>query len=433
MTKGAIMTDGSRPTAVTSPSGTCGEAHGSSLTCEPLTAASPPGSAKRGAARAVRPEDLRAYYQARDETRRGVCLLNAGRFAEARDAFDRAARVNPRGGSLAAYLAAAYLGKNEPAEAARHLAEVVESEPGNACAVIRHALALWSAGQGAAAERALRDAISEQPNHAELQFQLGALLNGNGEFEEAELRFAQAVAIDGEHVEAIVYLALSYAARQAPADAVKMLQRAQRLRSGDARIGALLARAVMAAEQGGRRPQLRLVLPPQAIELDDREVEELAGIVVRDPEFLDALLTLSGGEKDEELAATLLTALRQALKQRPDHAGLHFHCSRVLDRLGRMDEAIRAGERAVDLDPTHVRALVELARLYQDANRPDDAVQRLSQVIRLGYDFADVYYTLGNVHRAQGRVERAAESYRHALGINANYEAARQAMESLPV
>ena len=62
-------------------------------------------------------------------------------------------------------------------------------------------------------------------------------------------------------------------------------------------------------------------------------------------------------------------------------------------------------------------ALVQLAKLYQQTDRHEDAQVRLEQAIASGGEYADVYYLLGNLYRRSGRTERARWAYGQALKI----------------
>jgi len=374
---------------------------------------------------------VKAYFESKDLIRRGVCLLNAGKYEQAGESFSRAASINPNNDSLASLLAAAYLGQSKPDAAAEQFDQVVRRQPDNVTARIRQALSLWSGGHEREAVQLLRDGLAQAPDNAELQFQLGTLLASMQQYEEAEVRFAQTLAIDRDHVEASVSLGLCYGARERPREAVKYLQRAHQRRSGDAGIGLLLAQAVRAADQKGEPAHLRLSLPPTRELEDDDGIQELSRIIAQDPDFVDALMSVPVDDVNEELYATLLQTIKAALEHQPEHAELQYHCGRVLDRLGQTEAAIAANERAVQLNPTHTRALIDLAKLYQRTDRTADAAERLEQVVSMGCDYADVYYMLGNVHRAGGRIERAGEAYRQALSINHAYEDAQKALASL--
>ena len=374
---------------------------------------------------------LKSQYQAADQVRRGVCMLNAGRYDEATAAFSDAQRLGSTDRSLPSYIAGCLVGQGRVDEAARQWAREAEEVPNDSVSRIRHAQALWAAGKAGTAIDALRRAVRDDPECAELHFQLGTMLAAMEKFDEAELRFTQALTIDRGQAEALISLALCCGARGAAHEAVTYLQRAQARRPHDARIGLLLAQAAKAMQQQGLTVRLRAHVAEVESNEDRRGIEELSRLIEADPDFVDAFLSIPAGEVDERVFAMLLSTLEVALERQPEHAELHFHCGRVLDRLGRRADAIGANERAVEIDPTFTRALIELGKLYRDTDRTEDATTRLEQAIVAGAEYADVYYLLGNLYRDQGQVSRARNAYRRALAINNGYEAAQQALVGL--
>ncbi len=372
-------------------------------------------------------------FKADGEVRRGVCLLNAGRYEEAAAAFSRAERLGAGGEALPSYLGACLLGQGRSAEAAKQFAKLMNGpNDAPATARIRHALSLWSAGDQSGAIASLRAGVRANPESAELHFQLGTLLGAQEQYEEAELRFTQALSIDRSHTEAMVNLALCSGRRGALGEAVAHLQRAQTARPHDPRIGLLLSQAAKALKEQGRAVRVRASMADADPVSDRRGVEELSHLIEIDPDFVDAFLSLSADRVDDRVFAMLLKTLEATLERQPEHAELHYHCGRVLERLGRREEAIDENEQAVRLDPTCVRALIELGKLYQATDRTADATERLERAIEAGADYADVYYLLGNLYRRQGQVGRARSAYRHALALNARYEAAKEALAALP-
>ena len=375
-------------------------------------------------------DGLKAHVRARFEVRRGVCLLNAGRFDEAAGAFESAATANPTGVTLARFLAACHVGKGDPTSAAEQLDRAVRQSPSDVTTRIQHALTLWSSGRGDEAIEALRGAVSQNSESAELHFQLGVLLADRREYIEAELRFTQAANIDRNHTEALLNLAMCCGVRRAPEEAIKHLERAQQRAPHDGRIGVRLAQAAAAIGRTGRAPTIRATMPPEAT-CDNACIAELGAIIEKDPDFVDALLSLPSDAVDTESHAMLLVTLEQVLARQPEQAALQFQCSQVLARLERPDEAIDAGERAIGIKPDYVRALVELGRLYAQTDRSAEAASRLELAISAGAEYADVYYLLGNCYRDNGRVGEAKSAYRHALVINERFDAATQALEAI--
>ena len=375
---------------------------------------------------------IKAYFQAAEEVRRGICLLNAGQYDEAAGVFARAGGSGGGSKSLPSYLAACLLGQGNPHAAAGQFEKIMEVDPKHTAARIRHAFALWEAGRREDAIESLRDGIREDPESAEVHFQLGTLLAALEQYDEAELRFTQALSIDRDHAEALVSLAMCRGVRNAPSEAVTYLQRAQARRPHDARIGLLLAQAAKAVHQRGQVVGVRADIPAQEPMADQRGIEDLSRVIEAEPDFVDAFLSIPVGEVDEHVFAMLLKTLELALERQPEHAELHYHCGRVLDRLGRREDAICQNERAVQIDPKFTRALIELGKLYGKTDRSDDATSRLEQAVAAGADYADVHYLLGNLYRDQGQLNRARSAYRRALTINERYEAAQKALQALP-
>jgi tetratricopeptide (TPR) repeat protein len=374
---------------------------------------------------------VRRYFEARHHVRRGICYLNAGTFSEAARAFTEASKANPRGEPLASYLAPALRGDGGPADATEPPAQVLERRPDDVDARIRHALSLWKSGRSRDALASLRDGLQQNPEAAELHFQLATLLGASDETEEAELRFTQAVALCPDHADALVGLAMCEAARQSPRDALKHLQRAQRLRPGDARVNLLLTMAIQAAREQGH-PAPTLAAMPGPDDTEPEVVEELSRVIEAEPGFVDAFLSLPTSDVDHEVFGLLAATLKRALRRQPELADLHYHCGRVLARLGRPREAINLTERAVALDPKFVKALIHLAKLYMQTDRLADAMTRLEETLRLGAEYADTYYLLGNLYRDTNQMDWARWAYGKALGINEAYEAARRALADLP-
>ncbi len=385
---------------------------------------------------------LKGRFEAENRVRRGVCLLNAGQYAEAEAEFKRAADSGLVDQSLPGYLAASLLGQGKHGGAVEQFAHLVDQAAGarfppaadrtSVATRIRHALALAAGGDRDQAIQSLREGIRLDPECAELHFQLGTLLASSEDYEEAELRFTQALNIDRDHTDALVSLALCCGVRRSPAEALAHLQRAQALSPHDARIGLLLAQAAKAVQQQGVSCRVQARLPDSDPVDDRRGIDELSRVIETDPDFVDAFLSIPVGRVDETIFAMLLKTLEAALERQPEQVELHYHCGRVLQRLGRRQDAINRNERAVQIDPTFTRPLIELARLYQQTDRRADATTRLEQAIAAGAEYADVYYLLGNLCREQGQVGRARSAYRRALLLNDRYEAASKALEALP-
>ncbi len=364
--------------------------------------------------------------------RRGVVALNARRFDDAANAFLQALELEPSDRTLPSLLSAAYVGVDQPQQAIRALRIAAETDETDSTTRIRHALILNETGRREEAIRSLRDGIRVLPECAELHFQLGTILAAVEDYDEAELRFTQAVNIQRDHCEASISLALCHGARGNPAEAFRHLHALQARHPRDARIGLLLTQAAKAVHQQGLAPKVRACLAGDDPLADEQGIEELSRVIEADPDFVDAFLSIPVGTVDSHVFTMLLRTMEKALHRQPEHAELHFHCGQVLERLGRRTEAIAQSERAVVINPSYTRALIELAKLHRQTDRRKDALVRLEQAIDAGAEYADVYCLLGDLHRDGGEWSLARDAYRRALTINARYQRAKEALETLP-
>ncbi|HRX85925.1 MAG TPA: tetratricopeptide repeat protein [Phycisphaerae bacterium] len=374
---------------------------------------------------------VRAHFAAQRSLRKGLCLLSAGVFAEAVKELSAAVRTNARSVDLSAHLVQALAASGRAGEAAEAAADHQAAHPRDVAGIVRLALAQWKGDDAAQAVQTLRAGVADHPESAELHFQLGTLLAALDQEEEAELRFVQAITIDKQHADALVALGLTKAARREIGEALRYLHDAQRLRPGDARIALLLAQAAQAAEAAGLHRPLPVEMPTAETILEHEAWAHLSRLIEREPEFVEAFLALDPEEVEPTVFELLALSLQQAIGRSPRFAALHYLRSRVLERLGRSDEAIAEAESAVDIDPRYVQALILLANLYGQTDRCADARRRLEETVALGVEYADAYYLLGNLYRDDGQVQRARWAYEQALRVNHGYTAARQALAAL--
>jgi superkiller protein 3 len=373
---------------------------------------------------------IRAYFTAQHHLRKGICLLNAHQFDQAAEALSQAREVNPDSRDLVQYLITALIQAKRYGDAATELASLADASD-DAAGAVRLAYLTWRSGDPEEAIRCLRQALSQDTESPALHFHLGTMLAGLDQYEEAELRFSQVLSLDKNHVDALVSLALCHGAQRRPQQAMEHLERAQNLRPHDVRITLLLTQAAKAVQHERGAVSVRAEMPPDARPVAAAAIDELAALLERDPDFAEAFVAIDAAEVDEEAYSVLLVTLKRALERSPHRPNLHYLRGQILARLGRNDEAIAATERAVDLDPRYVQALLFLAKLYQTTNRRQDAAVRLEETVRLGAEYADTYFILGNLYRDTGRLERARWAYENALRLNSRFEAARAALATL--
>ena len=122
--------------------------------------------------------------------------------------------------------------------------------------------------------------------------------------------------------------------------------------------------------------------------------------------------------------------LRRALEL-VDDATTHYDLGFVLTRLGRTREAVGEYERALERDPSHVKARTNLAVNLFDLGQVERASRELTRVLAIDPENAGAHTNLGAVLVHQGQVERAIREFQEALRIDPQQAQARTALEML--
>jgi len=376
-------------------------------------------------------QQLARFYAAQARFRLGIEALTTGHYPEATGHFQASARFAPGVVALSRYLVVCYVGQGQYTEAATVLETLLERDDDEVGVRVRLALMYWKKGQGDRAIGCRADGLRSDPNAFALHYHLGTMQAATEAFDRARASFARAVEIEPTCAEAHLRLAWCHAAGGEYDLALTHIQEAHSLRPTDADIAMQLSLAASAAADQGRTPNLRLEMPVADLSRDDAAVAQLADIVARDPEFVDAFLSLPGSEVDREVSTLLAATLERAIQVHPRYADLHLFCSRIYERLGLHDAARAASERAVEINPRYISAMVQMGRLFESTDRRGEAIERLEEALRMGADEANVHYVLGNLYRAEGQVDRARTSYERALHLNDGFGEARRALETL--
>lgn len=122
---------------------------------------------------------------------------------------------------------------------------------------------------------------------------------------------------------------------------------------------------------------------------------------------------LSGLERFAEAEGVLRRALMGA-----DDANTRYDLGVVLDRLGRVPEAIAEYEHALARSPNHRDALNNLGVDLSRVGKLAEAATRFEQVLRVDPENVDAIVNLGLVRAATGQRAVAEEHFRRALALD---------------
>lgn len=163
--------------------------------------------------------------------------------------------------------------------------------------------------------------------------------------------------------------------------------------------------------------------------------------VNRWPEAMNGLQRVSAVNPDDidahrDLADALLFAQQWPdaaifhygayLRYRPNDVGVLANLGTALIVADKVQEAIEAFRRAVDLDPSNGRAQSNLARALLRDGTADEAAVHARQAVTLRPDDPAAYDLLGLALAVEGKLEEAGIQFEQALRLDPTYAEARE-------
>jgi TolB-like protein/tetratricopeptide (TPR) repeat protein/class 3 adenylate cyclase len=109
---------------------------------------------------------------------------------------------------------------------------------------------------------------------------------------------------------------------------------------------------------------------------------------------------------------------KRAIALNPNSAYSHFALAHVLSDLGRHDEAIAEGARAVELDPVFFLFGALEGMFLHHARRDDEAIARLEKTLQLDPTFWITHLTLGKVYIQQRKYPEAIAAFIKARDLS---------------
>jgi tetratricopeptide (TPR) repeat protein len=268
------------------------------------------------------------------------------------------------------------------------------------------------------------------PGVSELHLQLGQFYAVEEDFVQARQSLARAVKADCVNAQAHYHLGLTCAAMGEYADAAKSLQRAFQLRPEDLLLAYQLTLAVRAA--GSKGTSITIQLPEsKPVFVEGSQIRYLANYLCREPEVVEAYLSLPESEEDSIIFGLVAGILQTAIDEHPNYADLHYYLSEVYARLGKKELALSEAQTALKLNPRYVQALVHMGKLCAKEGHRSKAIHYLQQAISCGGDFADVHCMVGELMQQIHRVEQARRHLKRALALNSNYTRAAEVLNAL--
>ncbi len=340
----------------------------------------------------------------------GITLLQQGRYAEAEEAFRRAASQDP--GFLAARvnLGRALMAQGEMDKALAEFRGVRAEDPGLPDLDNLIGNVHMERGDLERAERTFRDALERDPGNPHLWNSLGIVLSRIGRSGEALAAYRRVVEIDADYAEAINNIGLLFREQGRFEEAIEEFE------------------AAIRADPDFPGSYNNLGLAYQDMGKNESALEAYAGGLEVDPDNAiilnnrgSALLALGRTEEAKE-------AFSAAVQADEMYAAAHNNLGAALGMLGDLEGEFEQYLRAIELDPEYLDARFNLALNLKRQGRPLEEERCLRQLLLLAPDHARALHQMGLRVAERGDLEEAGRLFARARDAVPRWTAPRNAL-----
>ena len=113
-----------------------------------------------------------------------------------------------------------------------------------------------------------------------------------------------------------------------------------------------------------------------------------------------------------------IAAYRVALKAEAEAPGVHYQLGMALIRTMRLEEATRAFQKELEIDPYHVLAQVRLGQIYTYRSEHEEAISHLLEAVKLDSSNALALGALGRAYMLAGRPDQAVEMLERSVKLD---------------
>jgi len=302
----------------------------------------------------------------------GTAYAEQGRLDEAIQTFHTALRFNKNDPKVHTNLGVAYYKKGRTAEALSELNKAIAIDPQDALAYYNLANIFTDQERWDDAIEVYRKAVRILPSEPMIRHNLAYALNRNGMRREAIDEYLEAIRNKNDLVESHKNLAALYLQEDQIDEALQHYQEANR------------------------------------IQPDDPMVHRMIGSLYKKQKLFDLAL------REFEKAAQL-----------DPNATTYYQWGTVLDQKKEWEKAIRAYQRAIELNPEMVEAYINLGVNYQKRNQLELSMKAFLEAMRLQPKLAEAHNNLGYLYQQKGLIELARLEYELALQFRPQWDLPR--------
>ncbi|RRR75746.1 MAG: tetratricopeptide repeat protein [Candidatus Viridilinea halotolerans] len=137
--------------------------------------------------------------------------------------------------------------------------------------------------------------------------------------------------------------------------------------------------------------------------------------------FPEAYLGIAQARYAQRDLAAALAAVNVGLTQRPTYAEAALFKGKLLQEQNQMAQALEAYDRSIAADGQIAESYYRRGVLHIQQGNYDNAIRDLGRAADLQANFPEAAYWLGRAHYAQGRLDPAWDAFQRAISYNATY------------
>ena len=126
-------------------------------------------------------------------------------------------------------------------------------------------------------------------------------------------------------------------------------------------------------------------------------------------------------------AGKLEDAVREfemAVDLRPDYAIAHYNLGNIYGKSGDFRSAIEELKIAISIDPKYASPHNNLGLIYKIEGKTEEAIDEYKRALEIEPDNSEIHFNLGVVYSDIGMFDEAIVRYKNAIKLNADYTAA---------
>lgn len=170
-----------------------------------------------------------------------------------------------------------------------------------------------------------------------------------------------------------------------------------------------------------RNPQL----PPRRVRWGPSSFDEMGDLWIQVLTKEDSDRITLEQDFRRQAAAAEIVGYQALIENEPANSALHDEVAMLFLELGRPNDAVSHFEVSLRLQPDSAASHFNLGTALTMAGDLDESIRRYRKALRLDPDRAHVHLNLGNALASQGRTEDALDHYRSALRLEPEYARAR--------